>query len=74
LIEFRKRIKKRMKERKKRERKKENDEQVVKDCDDDDNGIMCLPRMPKTMARVWTVSSFIEIIAMILFFVFLLRF
>jgi hypothetical protein len=26
------------------------------------------------MARVWTVSSFIEIIAMILFFVFLLRF
>jgi hypothetical protein len=63
LIEFRKRIKKRMKERKKRERKKEND-----------NGIMCLPRMPKTMAKVWTVSSFIEIIAMILFFVFLLRF
>jgi hypothetical protein len=49
-----------MKERKKRERKKEND-----------NGIMCLPRMPKTMAKVW---SFIEIIAMILFFVFLLRF
>jgi hypothetical protein len=57
-----------MKERKKRERKKENNEQVVKDCD---NGIMCLPRMPKTMAKVW---SFIEIIAMILFFVFLLRF
>jgi flagellar biogenesis protein FliO len=52
-----------MKERKKRDRKKEND-----------NGIMCLPRMPKTMAKVWTVSSFIEIIAMILFFVFLLRF
>jgi hypothetical protein len=64
-----------MKERKKRERKKENDEQVVKDCDDDDdNGIMCLPSKPKTMAKVWTVSSFIEIIAMILFFVFLLRF
>jgi hypothetical protein len=61
-----------MKERKKRERKKENDEQVVKDCDDDDdNGIMCLPSKPKTMAKVW---SFIEIIAMILFFVFLLRF